>query len=210
MSDYQNMSIAELKAFLKNNQDNTEAFHALMDKLDANPNPQIYGADEIDKFREFMSISAAKIPVLELVPILTAISARDWKGFESAEKQFVEKYGVEAWEEFFAERLKPALDKDSDKWLLAQWLSAVSGDYEKACEAARVLAKHKYKSVTFWIVEKSVTTRSAFGEIDDYWRKTSNNRTGENEHIKIVSGKVGQYHYDVEDAVLIARALESQ
>jgi len=28
---------------------------------------------------------------------------------------------VEEWEDFFAFRLKPALDKDSDRWLLIQW-----------------------------------------------------------------------------------------
>jgi hypothetical protein len=36
------MSIAELKAYLKHNQGDTESFYALMDKLNANPNPQIY------------------------------------------------------------------------------------------------------------------------------------------------------------------------
>jgi hypothetical protein len=55
MSDFQNMSISELKAFLKHNQGNTEAFHALMDKLNANPNPQIYGADEINKLGELIN-----------------------------------------------------------------------------------------------------------------------------------------------------------
>ena len=61
------------------------------------------------------------ISVGELIPILTAIYARDWERFQELEAQFVEKYGVEAWEDFFAFRLKPALDKNSDKWLLTQW-----------------------------------------------------------------------------------------
>jgi len=28
---------------------------------------------------------------------------------------------VEEWEDFFAFRLKPALDRDSARWLLIQW-----------------------------------------------------------------------------------------
>lgn len=70
-----------------------------------------------------MSSTTTQIPVSELIPILTAISARDWEGFQDAEKQFVTKYGVEEWEEFFAFRLKPSLDESSDKWLLIQWCS---------------------------------------------------------------------------------------
>lgn len=61
------------------------------------------------------------ISVGELIPMLTAIYAKKWEDFQEKEAQFVDKYGVEAWEEFFAFRLKPALDKESDKWLLAQW-----------------------------------------------------------------------------------------
>ena len=54
-SNFQNMSIAELKAYLKHNQGNTEAFHALMDKLNARPNQQIYSADEIYKLGELIN-----------------------------------------------------------------------------------------------------------------------------------------------------------
>jgi hypothetical protein len=63
------------------------------------------------------------IPVSELIPMLTVISNRNWDGFKELEKEFVTKYGVEAWQDFFAYRLKPALDKDSDRWLLVQWCS---------------------------------------------------------------------------------------
>ncbi len=70
-----------------------------------------------------MSKTTTEIPVSELIPMLTAISNRDWPSFEEVEKQFVAKYGVEAWEDFFAFRLKPTLDKDSDRWLLIQWCS---------------------------------------------------------------------------------------
>jgi hypothetical protein len=41
MSDFQNMSIEQLKAYLKHNQGDTEAFHVLMDKLNARPNQKI-------------------------------------------------------------------------------------------------------------------------------------------------------------------------
>lgn len=70
-----------------------------------------------------MTETTTLIPVSELIPILNAIAARDWEGFKEVEKQFVTKYGVEAWQDFFAYRLKPALDKDSDRWLLVQWCS---------------------------------------------------------------------------------------
>ncbi|MDJ0677328.1 MAG: hypothetical protein QNJ36_18435 [Calothrix sp. MO_167.B42] len=68
-----------------------------------------------------MSEAITQIPVSELIPMLSAISDRNWEKFQGVEKEFVAKHGVEAWEDFFADRLKPALDKDSDRWLLAQW-----------------------------------------------------------------------------------------
>ncbi|BAZ16782.1 hypothetical protein NIES4071_86600 [Calothrix sp. NIES-4071] len=70
-----------------------------------------------------MSNTATQIPVDELIPMLTAIAARDWESFKEVEKQFVIKYGVEEWQDFFAYRLKPSLDEKSDKWLLIQWCS---------------------------------------------------------------------------------------
>ena len=59
--------------------------------------------------------------MVELIPILNAIADRNWEKFKELEKQFVDQHGVEEWEDFFAFRLKPALDKDSDRWLLIQW-----------------------------------------------------------------------------------------
>ncbi|MBK1987289.1 hypothetical protein A0J48_007025 [Sphaerospermopsis aphanizomenoides BCCUSP55] len=70
-----------------------------------------------------MSEATLLISITELIPMLSAIANRDWKRFKEVEKQFVAKHGVEAWEEFFAFRLKPALDKESDRWLLIQWCS---------------------------------------------------------------------------------------
>jgi hypothetical protein len=70
-----------------------------------------------------MSETTTQIPVSELIPMLTAIAERNWQRFKEVEKQFVIQHGVEAWEDFFAQRLKPALDKESDRWLLVQWCS---------------------------------------------------------------------------------------
>lgn len=70
-----------------------------------------------------MNETTAQIPVSELIPILTAIAERNWLGFKEVEKQFVTKHGIDVWEDFFAFRLKPALDKESDRWLLVQWCS---------------------------------------------------------------------------------------
>ncbi|BBD71029.1 hypothetical protein NIES4072_74410 [Nostoc commune NIES-4072] len=70
-----------------------------------------------------MSETTTQIPVSELIPMLTAIAERNWERFKEVEKQFVTQHGVEAWEDFFAQRLKPALDKESDRWLLVQWCS---------------------------------------------------------------------------------------
>ena len=61
MNDFQNMSIKELKTYLKFNQGHTEAFHALMDKLNAKPNQKIYSGDDIDKLGELINGKDKKI-----------------------------------------------------------------------------------------------------------------------------------------------------
>lgn len=55
MNDFHHMTIEQLKVYLKSNQGDTEAFHILMDKLNAKPNQQIYSADEIDKLEGLIS-----------------------------------------------------------------------------------------------------------------------------------------------------------
>ncbi|MFM5888880.1 MAG: hypothetical protein ACKOQS_11415 [Dolichospermum sp.] len=70
-----------------------------------------------------MSEATLSISITELIPMLTAIAERNWEKFKEVEKQFVSRHGIEEWEEFFAFRLKPSLDKDSDQWLLAYWCS---------------------------------------------------------------------------------------
>jgi hypothetical protein len=68
-----------------------------------------------------MSEAATLIPVNIVIAMLTAISDRSWEKFKVLESEFVSQYGVEIWEDVFNFRLKPALDKDSDRWLLVQW-----------------------------------------------------------------------------------------
>jgi hypothetical protein len=70
-----------------------------------------------------MSETATQVPITTIVPMLTAISDRNWEQFKKLERDFVDQYGVDVWEDVFNFRLKPALDKDSDRWLLIQWCS---------------------------------------------------------------------------------------
>ncbi|MFM6074330.1 MAG: hypothetical protein ACKPCI_18095 [Dolichospermum sp.] len=70
-----------------------------------------------------MSETATQVPINTIVPMLTAISDRNWEQFKKLERDFVNQYGVDVWEDVFNFRLKPALDKDSDRWLLVQWCS---------------------------------------------------------------------------------------
>ncbi|MFM5962483.1 MAG: hypothetical protein ACKOQ2_35945, partial [Dolichospermum sp.] len=64
-----------------------------------------------------MSETATQVPINTIVPMLTAISDRNWEQFKKLERDFVNQYGVDVWEDVFNFRLKPALDKDSDRWL---------------------------------------------------------------------------------------------
>jgi len=70
-----------------------------------------------------MSETATQVPITTIVPMLTAISDRNWEQFKKLERDFVNQYGVDVWEDVFNFRLKPVLDKDSDRWLLIQWCS---------------------------------------------------------------------------------------
>ncbi|MBD1935609.1 MULTISPECIES: hypothetical protein [Cyanophyceae] len=66
-----------------------------------------------------------QIPVSELISLLTAISNRDYSQFEQLESRFADRYGIEAWEEYFNFRLLPVLDNASNNWLLEQMLVVV-------------------------------------------------------------------------------------
>ncbi|BDA70752.1 hypothetical protein CAL7716_049180 [Calothrix sp. PCC 7716] len=48
------MSKSQLKAYLLENRNDTEAFHALMDKLNAELNQKFYTIDEVDKLEELI------------------------------------------------------------------------------------------------------------------------------------------------------------
>ncbi|MBN3989282.1 MAG: hypothetical protein HWQ36_01675 [Nostoc sp. NMS2] len=67
-----------------------------------------------------MTETATQIPLTALLPMLTAIGERDYLHFKELEIDFASIHGVEVWEDVFNFRLKPALDKDSDRWLLIQ------------------------------------------------------------------------------------------
>ncbi|MDZ8184826.1 MAG: hypothetical protein RMX96_08245 [Nostoc sp. ChiSLP02] len=70
-----------------------------------------------------MTPIAAQVSISEIIPMLAAIGNRQWEKFKELEADFVSQYGIEVWQEVFNFRLKPALDKDSDRWLLIQWCS---------------------------------------------------------------------------------------
>jgi arsenate reductase-like glutaredoxin family protein len=55
MNDFKSMTIKELKAYLRKNQGDTEAFHILMDKLSQSPNKSIYSPEEIDKLGDLIN-----------------------------------------------------------------------------------------------------------------------------------------------------------
>lgn len=65
--------------------------------------------------------TATQIPVNTIIPIFTAIGDRHWQTFKDLEANFVSQYGVEIWQEVFNFRILPALDQDSNRWLLIQW-----------------------------------------------------------------------------------------
>ncbi|BAZ71412.1 hypothetical protein NIES4106_62090 (plasmid) [Fischerella sp. NIES-4106] len=44
-----------------------------------------------------MTEATTLIPVGELIPMLTAISDRNWEKFKEVERQFVTQHGIEAW-----------------------------------------------------------------------------------------------------------------
>jgi hypothetical protein len=48
------MSKTELKRYLLEHRNDTEAFHALMDKINAEPNPKFYTIDEIGKLQKLI------------------------------------------------------------------------------------------------------------------------------------------------------------
>ncbi|RUR85710.1 DUF6887 family protein [Chlorogloeopsis fritschii PCC 9212] len=54
------MSKTELKRYLLEHRNDTEAFHALMDKIDAEPNPKFYTIDEVGELQKLIEEKRAK------------------------------------------------------------------------------------------------------------------------------------------------------
>lgn len=68
-------------------------------------------------------LTATRIPVKEIVGMLTAIGNKDYAQFQELEQAFVFQHGEEVWQEVFNFRVLSALDKLASQWLLAQWVS---------------------------------------------------------------------------------------
>ncbi|WP_225895406.1 hypothetical protein [Dendronalium phyllosphericum] len=70
-----------------------------------------------------ISTTANQIPVSTIIPMLIAINDRDYPRFKELEKSFVNQYGIEVWKDVFNFRVLPALDQQSNRWLLQAWCS---------------------------------------------------------------------------------------
>jgi hypothetical protein len=68
-------------------------------------------------------LTAAQIPVNEIIDLLTAIGNKDYAHFQELEQAFVSQHGEEVWEQVFNFRVLPALDRPANQWLLTQWMS---------------------------------------------------------------------------------------
>ncbi|NEP10060.1 MAG: hypothetical protein F6K14_07550 [Symploca sp. SIO2C1] len=53
-SDFQTMTMQELKKYVLEHRNNQAAFHALMERIDAQPQDQIYGEVDTEKFAELL------------------------------------------------------------------------------------------------------------------------------------------------------------
>jgi hypothetical protein len=53
--NFEAMSKAELRAYVLAHRDDTEAFHALADRIVANPNLKWYSAEDVDRFPEIFA-----------------------------------------------------------------------------------------------------------------------------------------------------------
>lgn len=65
-----------------------------------------------------MNKTAAYIPDNKLMPMLTAISDRNWDRFKQLELEFTNIYGIETWADVFNFRVLPALDEETKTWVL--------------------------------------------------------------------------------------------
>ncbi len=58
--NFGSMSKSELKRYLLEHRNDTEAFHALMDKVNAEPNQKFYSIDEVDVLEELIEATRQK------------------------------------------------------------------------------------------------------------------------------------------------------
>ncbi|MBE8990066.1 hypothetical protein IQ275_23415 [Nostoc sp. LEGE 12450] len=65
-----------------------------------------------------MTQTATLMPLSTFIPVLTAISDRDWVRFKELEISFANAHGVETWADVFNFRIMPALEPEAKRWLL--------------------------------------------------------------------------------------------
>ncbi|MEA5507726.1 hypothetical protein VB735_32490 [Halotia wernerae UHCC 0503] len=65
-----------------------------------------------------MTETATLMPLSTFIPVLTAISDRDWVRFKELEVSFAKAHGVETWADVFNWRIMPALEPEAKRWLL--------------------------------------------------------------------------------------------
>ncbi|BAY07905.1 hypothetical protein [Calothrix sp. NIES-2098] len=70
---------------------------------------------------KFIHTKAVQIPVSTIICILTAINDRDYPRFQELQTTLINQYGVEVWQDVFNCRVLPALDQESNRWLLQAW-----------------------------------------------------------------------------------------
>ncbi|BAY27924.1 hypothetical protein NIES2100_77510 [Calothrix sp. NIES-2100] len=67
---------------------------------------------------KFINTKAVQIPVSTIISILTAINDRDYARLKQLQTGLVKQHGVEVWQDVFGSRVLPALDQQSNRWLL--------------------------------------------------------------------------------------------
>lgn len=91
--DYQNMSIAELKAYLKTHQNDKDAFECLMDKLDQKDRKKVYSIEDLNKFGELLEKYLEAIP-----PEENSENSELTKAIKAANVLATYKhYGIDKW-----------------------------------------------------------------------------------------------------------------
>ncbi|MHC5863075.1 hypothetical protein [Nostoc sp.] len=67
-----------------------------------------------------MTETATLMPLSTFIPVLTAISDRDWVRFKELEVSFANAHGIETWADVFNWRIMPALEPEAKRWLLVK------------------------------------------------------------------------------------------